>query len=56
MWHLLKEDNLMPWEHDPSYEDNERILKPEDKADILQMDRFEIMGENYKNMMKQGYK
>ena len=56
MWHLVKAHKIMPWEHDPAYEDNEHILKPEDKADILRMDMLEVMGENYKAMMKEGYK
>jgi hypothetical protein len=55
MWHLVKTCHVMPWEHDLTYEEGERTMKPEDKADLLQMDRLEIEGANYKQIMAAGY-
>lgn len=34
-----------PWEVEPDYEDNERIIKLEDKADLLKLDQFNYNAE-----------
>ena len=43
-----------PWEIEPDYEDNERIIKPEDKADILKLDQFSYNAEKNRAKKKTG--
>lgn len=45
MWKLVKDCHIMPWQHDPDYDEGETMLKPEDKADILRLNGFEAATE-----------
>jgi hypothetical protein len=38
-WKLV-DKGFKPWEIYPDYEDNERVIKPEDKADLFKLDQF----------------
>jgi hypothetical protein len=43
-----------PWEIEADYADNERIIKPEDKADILKLDQFAYNAEKNRSKKKTG--
>jgi hypothetical protein len=53
MWQLVKK-GFKPWEIDADYEDNERIVKPEDKHDLLKLDQFETNAINNARKRKEG--
>jgi hypothetical protein len=40
MWKLVGK-GFKPWEIEPDYEPDERIIKPEDKADLFKLDQFD---------------
>lgn len=41
MWRLVGK-GFKPWEIEADYEPDERIIKPEDKADIFKLDQFDF--------------
>ena len=43
-----------PWEIEPDYAQDERIIKPEDKADILKLDQFSYNAEKNRAKKKTG--
>jgi hypothetical protein len=45
-----------PWEIYPDYEDNERVIKPEDKADLFKLDQFESNAAKKKGKDNQAFK
>jgi hypothetical protein len=53
MWRLVNK-GLKPWEIEPDYEDSERIIKPEDKADVFKLDQFDNNAQLNKNKKKKG--
>lgn len=58
MWQLVNK-GFKPWEIEADYEDNERVIKPEDKADILKLDQFDSnarQAQQAKQGQKQGMK
>jgi hypothetical protein len=50
----LIQKGFKPWEIEPDYADNERIIKPEDKADILKLDQFAYNAEKNRSKKKAG--
>jgi hypothetical protein len=50
----LIEKGFKPWDIEPDYEDNEHIIKPEDKADILKCDQFAFNAQQNKQKKKVG--
>jgi len=53
MWKLVSK-GFKPWEIDTEYADNERIIKPEDKADLFKLDQFEYNAEKDRGKKKKG--
>ena len=53
-FYKLIQKGFKPWEIEPDYEDNEHILKPEDKADILKLDQFAFNAQQNKQKKKAG--
>jgi hypothetical protein len=53
MWKLVAK-GFKPWEIDPDYEDNERIIKPEDKADLFKLDQFETNAARNRDKKQKG--
>lgn len=53
MWQLVKK-GFKPWEIDLDYEPDERVIKPEDKHDLLKLDQFEFNAERNRRNKKQG--
>ena len=41
MWRLVGK-GFKPWEIEADYADDERIIKPEDKADLFKLDQFDF--------------
>jgi len=50
----LIQKGFKPWEIEPDYADNEHIIKPEDKADILKLDQFAFNAQQNKQKKKTG--
>jgi hypothetical protein len=53
LWKFVNK-GFKPWEIEPDYEDNERIIKLEDKADILKLDQFAFNAQQNKQKKKAG--
>lgn len=53
LWKLVNK-GFKPWEVEPDYEDNEHIIKLEDKADILKLDQFAFNAEENRRKKKTG--
>jgi hypothetical protein len=54
-WKLVGK-GFKPWEIYPDYEDNERTIKPEDKADLFKLDQFESNAAKNKQKKQDGLK
>jgi hypothetical protein len=50
----LIQKGFKPWEIEPDYGQDERIIKPEDKADILKLDQFAYNAEKNRSKKKTG--
>jgi hypothetical protein len=53
LWKLVNK-GFKPWEVEPDYEDNEHIIKLEDKADILKLDQFAFNADQNRHKKKAG--
>jgi hypothetical protein len=52
MWRLVGK-GFKPWEIEADYDDDERIIKPEDKADLFKLDQFESNAQKSKKNKQQ---
>jgi hypothetical protein len=50
----LIQKGFKPWEIEPDYKEDEHIIKPEDKADILKLDQFAYNAEKNRSKKKAG--
>ena len=51
LW-IMVGKGFKPWEVEPDYGDNERIVKLEDKADLLKCDQFQTNSVRYRQKKK----